>query len=153
MGKFVYQVFMTPDPEEGGYTVEFPDLPGCVTEGDTYMEAVEMAADAGRTFVASMLLHGEEPPAAAPHAAPEGCEAVYVFFETDESYIVRGDVVSAAQAARELGVSAGRVSHMLAAGVLDGYRRGRSTFVTTESIERRKADGARPGRPRKALEA
>lgn len=153
MGKFVYQAFMIPDPDEGGYTVEFPDLPGCITEGDTYMEAVGMAADAGKTFVASMLLHDEKPPTAVPHAAPEGCEAVYVFFEVDESYIVRGEVVSAAQAARELGVSASRVSHMLTAGVLDGYRRGRSTYVTMDSIERRKKKGVHPGRPRKVLEA
>ncbi len=32
--------------EEGGYTVTFPDLPGCVTEGDTLSEAVDMAIDA-----------------------------------------------------------------------------------------------------------
>lgn len=29
--------------EEGGYWVEFPDLPGCITEGDTFEEAYEMA--------------------------------------------------------------------------------------------------------------
>lgn len=32
--------------EEGGYWVEFPDLPGCVTEGDTVEEALNMAGDA-----------------------------------------------------------------------------------------------------------
>ncbi len=32
--------------EEGGFWVEFPDLPGCVTEGDTLEEAVLMAGDA-----------------------------------------------------------------------------------------------------------
>lgn len=32
--------------EEGGYWVEFPDLPGCVTEADTLEEAVVMAGDA-----------------------------------------------------------------------------------------------------------
>lgn len=31
--------------EEGGYWVEFPDLKGCVTEGDTLEEAFNMAGD------------------------------------------------------------------------------------------------------------
>ncbi|MDO7788671.1 type II toxin-antitoxin system HicB family antitoxin [Desulforamulus aquiferis] len=36
--------------EEGGYCVTFPDLPGCITEGDTMEEAFYMAKDA-------LLLH------------------------------------------------------------------------------------------------
>ena len=32
--------------EEGGYWVEFPDLPGCLTEGETLEEAYAMAGDA-----------------------------------------------------------------------------------------------------------
>ena len=36
-----YTVLLQPDPEEGGYTVTVPALPGCVTEGDTLEEALE----------------------------------------------------------------------------------------------------------------
>lgn len=32
--------------DEGGFTVTVPELPGCVTEGDTFAEALEMAKDA-----------------------------------------------------------------------------------------------------------
>lgn len=32
--------------EEGGYTVTFPDLPGCITEGDDMPEALSMAKEA-----------------------------------------------------------------------------------------------------------
>jgi predicted RNase H-like HicB family nuclease len=32
--------------EEGGYTVTVPTLPGCISEGDTYQEAVENIKDA-----------------------------------------------------------------------------------------------------------
>jgi antitoxin HicB len=32
--------------DEKGYWVEFPDLPGCLTEGDTMEEAKEMAKEA-----------------------------------------------------------------------------------------------------------
>ena len=43
--KLIYPACFYPC-EEGGYTVTFPDLPGCVTEGDTLTEAVDMAIDA-----------------------------------------------------------------------------------------------------------
>ncbi len=43
--KLVYPAYFYPC-EEGGYTVTFPDLPGCITEGDTLLEAMDMAADA-----------------------------------------------------------------------------------------------------------
>lgn len=153
MRKFVYQAFLEPD-EDGGYCVEFPDLPGCLTSGDDYMDAAAMAADAGKTYIASMLAHGDAIPLAARHNTPSGCESIYVFFEVDENYLVEGDVVSAAQAARDLGVSPGRITHMIDAGQLDAYRQGRRTFVSVASIERRKRERHPAGRPRKsALEA
>lgn len=152
MGKYIYEAILHPDTE-GGYWITVPDLPGCVTEGDTYNEAVYMAADAMKTYVASLIKHGDVIPQATHHDIEDGCESVHVFFETDESYIVDGDVMSAAQAARELGLSAGRITHMIDAGILDGYRNGRRTYVTVESVERRKAESPQVGRPPKAMEA
>lgn len=43
--KYVYPAIFTPEPE-GGYCVMFPDLPGCITCGDTITEAIEMGRDA-----------------------------------------------------------------------------------------------------------
>ena len=43
--KLVYPACFYPC-EEGGYTVIFPDLLGCITEGDTLAEAVDMAIEA-----------------------------------------------------------------------------------------------------------
>lgn len=43
--KLVYPACFYPC-EEGGYTVTFPDLQGCITEGDTLAKAVDMAIDA-----------------------------------------------------------------------------------------------------------
>jgi predicted RNase H-like HicB family nuclease len=34
------------DPDETGFWVDVPALPGCVTQGETYDEAIEMARDA-----------------------------------------------------------------------------------------------------------
>lgn len=41
-----YRGVFTPDLEAGGYTVEVPELPGCISEGDTLSEARRMARDA-----------------------------------------------------------------------------------------------------------
>jgi predicted RNase H-like HicB family nuclease/DNA-binding transcriptional MerR regulator len=41
-----YQAVFTPDLEAGGYTVEVPELPGCITEGDDLAEAKRMTKEA-----------------------------------------------------------------------------------------------------------
>jgi antitoxin HicB len=41
-------------PDEKGYWVEFPDLPGCVTEGETLEEAKEMAKEALSAMLESL---------------------------------------------------------------------------------------------------
>ena len=38
--KLPYKMEIIPDTEEGGYAVSFPDLPGCLTVGDTIEEAI-----------------------------------------------------------------------------------------------------------------
>lgn len=38
--------------EEGGYVVSVPALPGCITEGDTFEEAVKMIKDAMKGYLA-----------------------------------------------------------------------------------------------------
>ena len=43
MAKYVYPAVFT--DEGNGYSVEFPDLAGCATCGDTLEEAMEMAED------------------------------------------------------------------------------------------------------------
>lgn len=50
--------------EEGGYWVTFPDLPECITEGDSIEEAYEMAVDALGLALADRIQAKEELPAA-----------------------------------------------------------------------------------------
>jgi antitoxin HicB len=45
MSNYTYTVHIEP-AEEGGYNVFVPALPGCVTEGATYEEALAMAREA-----------------------------------------------------------------------------------------------------------
>ncbi|WP_303800651.1 type II toxin-antitoxin system HicB family antitoxin [Ruminococcus flavefaciens] len=45
MAKYVYPAIFSPS-DDGGFTVSFPDVSGCYTEGDTLAEAMEQAKDA-----------------------------------------------------------------------------------------------------------
>jgi antitoxin HicB len=49
-----YTAFIEPDQEEGGYVVTVPDLPGCVTQGETFDEAIAMAKDAITLYIESL---------------------------------------------------------------------------------------------------
>ena len=42
--------------EEGGYTVQVPDLPGCITEGDTLEEAMWMVQDAIGSWLSDVTI-------------------------------------------------------------------------------------------------
>ncbi len=59
--KLVYPAIFTPC-EEGGYVVEVPDLPGCVTEGDSLAEAISMGEDAASGWVLEELERGQKAP-------------------------------------------------------------------------------------------
>lgn len=48
--------------EEGGYVVSVPSLPGCVTQGDTFEEAVSMIKDAIEGYVGVLEEEGEKVP-------------------------------------------------------------------------------------------
>ncbi len=39
------------EAEEGGYTVTVPALPGCISEGDSYDEALENITDAIQLYL------------------------------------------------------------------------------------------------------
>ena len=83
MAKHFYPSIFVPD--ETGYCVSFPDLPGCFTEGDTLEEAYEMA------FAAlGLYLQGEDgafvcPPASNPADISCGNGAFVALVEFDEA--------------------------------------------------------------------
>lgn len=53
--KLPYKMEITPDIDEGGYVVSYPDLPGCLTVGDTIEEAIKNAEDAKRTWLEAAI--------------------------------------------------------------------------------------------------
>ena len=54
--------FQFEEAEEGGYAVSVPDLPGCVSEGDTFEEALEMIKDAMSGWLLVAREHGDPIP-------------------------------------------------------------------------------------------
>ena len=42
------------EQEEGGFTVEVPDLPGCISEGDTLEEAQKNIAEAIQLYLETL---------------------------------------------------------------------------------------------------
>lgn len=57
-----YTVLLIPDPEEGGYTVQVPMLPGCHTQGDTIEEALTNAREAIQCYIEGLVKDGEPIP-------------------------------------------------------------------------------------------
>lgn len=57
----VYTVVLLRE-EVGGFSVSVPALPGCHTQGETVPECLDMAREAIRGFVTSMVKHGETVP-------------------------------------------------------------------------------------------
>ena len=53
-----YKMEFVEDKEEGGYTVVFPELPGCLTCGDTIQEAYDNAVEAKREWIHAAIEEG-----------------------------------------------------------------------------------------------
>ncbi len=56
---YTFKIHLHPE-KEGGYMVNIPSLPGCITQGDSIEEAVEMAKEAIELFVEELKSRGEE---------------------------------------------------------------------------------------------
>lgn len=111
--KYYYYATFTPDPD-GGFTVEFPDVAGAITHGDTVPEALEKAKDA----LAIVLAYMEEQKEAIPvpseynQIAREGDQLVLLVdsfmppYRKEESKAVR-KTVTMPQWLRDAGEEAG----------------------------------------------
>lgn len=55
-----YRMEVVEDKDEGGFVVSYPDLPGCITCGETVEKAIENALDAKRTWLETAIEDGVE---------------------------------------------------------------------------------------------
>ena len=78
MTRLEYPFAMSPLSEEegGGYLIEFPDLPGCMSDGATPEEALHNGADAVRCWIEAMREAGR--PIPAPSKAAVGKRTISV---------------------------------------------------------------------------
>ena len=53
-----YRMEIVEDKDEGGFVVSFPDLPGCISCGETVESAVANAMDAKKEWLAAALEEG-----------------------------------------------------------------------------------------------
>lgn len=95
MEKLIYPAIFHPE-EVGGYSVSFPDLLGCVTEGDTMSEAIYMAKDALGIYLYSLKKDGETAPAPSNPAdiKTDGRDFVSLVEYDEVEYLKRTDTRS-----------------------------------------------------------
>ncbi len=60
--KLKYRVDLIPDNQDGGYVAVIPDLPGCVSQGETEEEALKMIAEAKEVWLEEELRRGRSIP-------------------------------------------------------------------------------------------
>ena len=148
MARYIYEILLEPEDDTSVWNVTVPDLEGCLTFGESIDDAVAEAADALMTYIASLLKNGDTLPSPVfGNEASKGGMAIALAVEVDASYIVDG--VSPSEAATMLGVTRGRVSQMIRAGVLSTYEHAGERVVDLASINDRLAAPRLAGRPRK----
>ena len=50
-----YRMEIVEDKQEGGFVVSFPELPGCITCGETIESAIANSMDAKKTWLEAAL--------------------------------------------------------------------------------------------------
>ena len=53
--KLPYKMEIVPDKDEGGFVASFPELPGCITSGDTLDSTIANADDAKKAWIEAAL--------------------------------------------------------------------------------------------------
>ena len=134
--------------DEGWYIAIPYDLPGG-TQGEDFEDLCLMVADWLKVTIEEHEVKGLELPAPTFGNTPRHGGTNMVFgvsagLETIEK-------VTASEAARMLGVTQGRVSQMVRDARLFGWREGRNSYVSLDSVRARLEEKPRAGRPRRAV--
>ncbi len=79
----MFKVYPAIFHEEDGYWVEFPDLSGCVTEGNTIEEAMSMAQEALGLWLVSQMEMGNGLPAPSAITDIHADDGIVTYVSTD----------------------------------------------------------------------
>ena len=135
--------------EDDGVVRAVPFGMGAGTHGADMDEAVEWAADYLFEYVTDRLIDGlDVPETTFGNAAERGGKVIAIAVDCDLSKV---ESVTAADAARILGVSRARVSQMCDAGLLQSWKDGSKRLITRDSVNARLEEQPVAGRPQKAV--
>ena len=135
----------TLERHEDGWFAAVPAFPGAFAGGATAGEACEGAAEALRLNIAEHVDKGLPLPPQEIGDSPQ----LVLCVEVSDEYVAETKCMTQAEAARELGITTGRVSQLITAGLLEPYQHGGRQLVTIASVNARKQSAPRRGRPRK----
>lgn len=127
------------------WIVTFGEFDGTFGNGETVEEACKSAAESLRLAIAEEISQGRKLPPARFGNPPQVAFTV----EVDEHYIKSTECMTFKQAAEELGISAGRLSQLVARGQLDSVTIDGKRMITIASVNERKDNPPAPHRPRK----
>lgn len=58
--QYPFRISVLPAEEGGGYLIEFPDLPGCLSDGETISESIANGQDALFCWIETAQRYGDE---------------------------------------------------------------------------------------------
>lgn len=91
MARYAYPAVFHPNADDGSFTVTFPDLPGCITEGKDIADALYMAKDALEMWLWCTENRKETVPLASAALPVETPEFVNLIYADTEDYRRRND--------------------------------------------------------------
>ena len=129
-----YSFIAKADLESGGWVIVFPDLPGCITQADSFEEIGSLAKDAFETWISAQLEDGRPIPEPSDLAVPE-----WNWESAGES------LISTKEVSNQLNISPRRVLAIAKDRRL-GFCYGRSVMFRRSDLKRLRP--GRVGRPR-----
>jgi antitoxin HicB len=67
---YPFNVEPLPKGEGGGYAISFPDLPGCISDGETVGQAIAQGREAFQAWMESIIADGKKVPEPGGAAEP-----------------------------------------------------------------------------------
>jgi antitoxin HicB len=59
---FPFTIRLLSEADGGGFAIEYPDLPGCISDGETPEKALKHGSDAVKAYLMSCVQHGDAVP-------------------------------------------------------------------------------------------
>lgn len=144
--RYIYEVELE-ENELGGYSASFPELPDAFTYGEDLEETVDRAAEVLQLIIAEYLDEGKPLPDPIFRGS-QGAFRLAISVDVSPELIERVKCTTVTEAAKALGVTKGRIVHMLDAGILRALPFGNERLVTIASVNMRKTHPGKPGRPK-----